>query len=115
MAFVFDDEAKESDNRPRWSWQYFSREPKVDPTPRSFTADATRLRSGPIYEWVHPLGNIVTAVAKAGLSLTWLHEHDATLWSPALSCIRRDDDALWRWPDQPWLPLSFSLGAEKSA
>jgi hypothetical protein len=25
----------------------------------------------------------------------------------------RDDEGLWRWPDKPWLPLSFSLKATR--
>ena len=114
IAFVFDDETKSADGMPRWSWPYFSRGPHVDPTPRSFTGDAPRLQSGPTYEWVHPLGEIVTALSDAGLTLKWLHEHDAVPWWPALSCLRRDDDGLWRWPDKPWLPLSFSLWAERT-
>lgn len=113
-AFVFDDKPKSPDGMPRWSWPYFSRDPKVDPTPRSFAADATCLQIGPIYEWIHPLGEVVTALSDAGLTLTWLHEHDATPWWPASSCLRRGDDGLWRWPNQPWLPLSYSLWAQRT-
>jgi hypothetical protein len=25
----------------------------------------------------------------------------------------RDADGLWAWPDRPWLPLAYSLGAVK--
>ena len=114
IGFVFDDETKGADGMSRWSRPYFGREPRIDPAPRSFTADATRLDSGPTYEWVHPLGEIVTALSAAGLALKWLHEHDAAPWSPLSSCLRRDDDGLWRWPDKSWLPLSFSLWAERT-
>jgi len=27
--------------------------------------------------------------------------------------LAEGEDGLWRWPDQPWLPLAFSLRAER--
>jgi hypothetical protein len=27
--------------------------------------------------------------------------------------LKLDADGLWRWPDQPWLPLAFSLRATR--
>jgi hypothetical protein len=44
--------------------------------------------------------------------LRFLHEHDAVPW-PMFELLTRGDDGLWRWPDHPWLPLSFSLRAER--
>ena len=125
-ALVFDDAAKESrangepgDDRergeaglPGWFWPYFCTEPFVDPEPRDYTGDAPRLHSGPTFEWVHPLGNVITALCEAGLTLKWLHEHDAVPW-PMFACLRGDADGLWRWPDKSWLPLSYSLWAER--
>jgi hypothetical protein len=28
-------------------------------------------------------------------------------------CLVKDASGLYRWPDQPWLPLAFSLSARK--
>jgi hypothetical protein len=58
------------------------------------------------------LGAIVTALCESGLTLKWLHEHDALPWR-AFSCLQLGKDGLWRWPDKPWLPMSFSLCAER--
>ena len=74
--------------------------------------DEPLLTSGPEYAWMHSLGSIVTALIDKGLALQWLHEHDSLPWR-AFSCLREGPDRLWRWPDKPWLPLSFSLWAEK--
>jgi SAM-dependent methyltransferase len=112
-GYVFDDGTSAVGGMLGWCWPYFGREPHIDPAPRSYTQNAPEMQSGPIYEWLHPLAEIVTALCDAGLALTWLHEHDATPWWPTLSCLSRGADGLWRWPERPWLPLSFSLQAER--
>ena len=117
-ALVFDDAAKEDRSTaeagmPGWFWPYLCAEPFIDSEPRDYTGDAPRTHSGPTVEWVHPLSKIITALCRAGLTLKWLHEHDAVPW-PMFACLRSDADGMWRWPDKPWLPLSYSLWAEKA-
>ena len=51
-----------------------------------------------------------TALIAAGLRLDWLHEHDAITWR-MFKCLIEGPDGLFRWPDRPWLPLSYSLQA----
>ena len=109
---VFDDAAATPDGRPGWFWPYFAREPLIEPAPRDYVGECKRL-SGPDHSWTHPLGEIVTALIEAGLTLRWLREHDAITW-PAFACLVEGPDGLWRWPDRPWLPLSFSLWAERA-
>jgi hypothetical protein len=58
---------------------------------------------------MHPLGDVVNAVLRAGLRLEWLHEHPAIGWR-LFDGLRRDADGLYRWPDRPWLPLDFRCG-----
>ena len=41
--------------------------------------DAT-LRNARTYSWMHPVGEIVTGILAAGMSLKWLHEHDRVPW-----------------------------------
>jgi len=62
------------------------------------------------FEWVHPVGQMVTALIDAGLRLEWLHEHDRVVW-PMFERLVSDGDGFWRWPDRAWLPLSLSLSA----
>ena len=52
------------------------------------------------------------ALIENGLVVQYLHEHDSVPWR-AFDYLRCDPDGLWRWPDKPWLPLSFSLKAER--
>ena len=111
--YVFDDATAEPDGRPGWFWPYFAREALIEPAPRDYVGERKRL-SGPDYSWAHPMGTIVTSLIEAGLSLRWLREHDAITWQ-AFACLVEGEDRLWRWPDRPWLPLSFSLWAEREA
>lgn len=64
------------------------------------------------YEWQHTLGAVVTALIGAGLRLEWLHEHDAVSWR-MFDGLVEGPDGLFRWPDTAWLPLAFSLKANR--
>ena len=111
-AFVFDDAAAEPDGRPGWYCPYFQREPLIEQSPLDYVDTAKRL-SGPDYSFAHPLGDIVTGLIEAGMRLIWLREHDALTW-PFFACLVEGPDGLFRWPDKPWLPLAFSLRAERT-
>lgn len=64
-----------------------------------------------IYNWVHDLGEIVSAVARAGLRVVRLAEHDV-IDSQALPGLRRGEDGWWRLPNgAPRVPLMYSLCA----
>ena len=78
---------------------------------RLWTLDA-RLTNVRTCEWMHTVGEVVTSVIAAGLRLRWLHEHDRVPWR-MFELLVEDADGMFRWPDQPWLPLAFSLRAEK--
>lgn len=112
VALVFDDVAKQPDGRPGLFAPYFSREPVVADENRDYVDAAAIVRHATTHTWIHPLGDLVTALVKAGLRLDWLHEHDAITWQ-MFEQQREGADRQWRWPDKPWLPLSFSLQATK--
>ena len=66
-------------------------------------------------EYQHTLGEIVTALADAGLRIEFLHEHASAAWA-ALRGMTRGDDGLYRLPpEQPSMPLMFSVRATKPA
>ena len=71
-----------------------------------------RLRNARTYAWMHPLGEIVTALIDAGLNLNWLHEHDTVPWQ-MFEVLVEDAQGMYRWPASAWLPLAFSLRAER--
>jgi SAM-dependent methyltransferase len=69
----------------------------------------------PEYVWQHGLGEIVTAVVEAGLTLEYLHEHERTVYQQ-LPFLEQDEDGWWRLPaSMPSLPFVFSLKATKTA
>lgn len=111
-ALVFDDEAPGHDGRPGWFVPYWSDGPLVFDDPRDYADETARLTHARTYEWLHPLGAIVSALIAAGLHLEWLHEHDRAAWR-MFQTLAKDDDGMYRWPDKPWLPLAFSLRAQR--
>jgi SAM-dependent methyltransferase len=80
-------------------------------SPRTYT-DGPPL-DGPTvsYEWPHGLGDLVTAVAGAGLCVTTLRETDVVPW-PRWPRMRRTERGWWRLPDdEPRVPLLYALRA----
>jgi SAM-dependent methyltransferase len=113
-ALVFDDLAPPHGGLPGWFAPYFLREPLVVDDPTDYADANARLQNARSYSWMHPLGDVVTALLEAGLMLRWLHEHDAVPWR-MFKLLVEGADGLYRWPDKPWLPLGFSLRAERPA
>src|SRR5271166_6270168 len=109
---VFDDAALLPDGRPGFFAPYFSTEPVVMEEARDYVDDTATVRAATTYTWIHPLGDVVTGLLAAGMTLDWLHEHDAVTWR-MFDVLVRGADRLWRWPDKAWLPLAFSLKATR--
>lgn len=59
------------------------------------------------YEWQHPMGEIVTALADASLRIDFLHEHPMLVWQNTPDMVR-GDDGMWHLAGDPF-PQSFSL------
>ena len=111
-AYVLDDVNSAPGGMPGFSAPYFSREPVIETDPQDYVdADAT-LTNATTYTWIHPLGDIVTSLIASGMTLYWLHEHDAVPWR-MFRILVKDASGLYRWPDKPWLPLAFSLAATR--
>lgn len=113
VAHVFDDE----DVRPgelRLRYPYFSRaEPLALPVRGSY-ADRSAEVSAPVeYGWPHGLGEIVTAIASAGLRIDFVHEFPFVEWE--VPFLEPREDGTWRLPggQEGELPLFFSLKATK--
>lgn len=65
------------------------------------------------YEWTHPVGEVVTALTDAGLTIEYLHEFDTVAWK-ALAFMVPCEGGLYRLPEgMPRLPLSYSISARK--
>jgi SAM-dependent methyltransferase len=112
-ALTLDDGVPGSQGLPGWFAPY------LDPTPmqlqveRDYADPEAVLTNNSTWEWLHPVGDVVTALIRAGLRLEFLREHNAVAWQ-MFKCLTQDTDGLFRWPDRPWLPLSYSLRAVRT-
>lgn len=92
---------------------YFDDEPFFDDDPGSYVdLDAPTLQNA-CYEWQHTLGDVVSAIVAAGLTIEFLHEHDTTLYArwPWLEHRAMDD---FRFPEgRPRIPLMYSVRARR--
>jgi SAM-dependent methyltransferase len=109
-AYVFEDAP--GSEMPTWFAPYFHEQPSVIDDSRDYSDPNATLQNTRTYEWIHPLGSIVDALAKAGLRIEFLREHDSVPWRMFAQLVK-GPDGLYRWPDKRWLPLSFSLSAMK--
>lgn len=111
-ALVFDDETATEDGMPGWFTPYFHEGPLILDTDTDYADPNARLGNPRTCEWIHPVGDVVSALTKARLIVQWLHEHDGVPW-PMFQALRRDSDGMYRWPGKTWLPLSYSLSAKR--
>jgi SAM-dependent methyltransferase len=66
------------------------------------------------HEWNHGLGEIVTALLDAGLTITGLTEHDSVPWEALPGQMEQSDGHEWRLADRPSrLACSYTLQAAK--
>jgi SAM-dependent methyltransferase len=68
------------------------------------------------HEWNHGLGEIVTAVLDAGMTITGLVEHQSVPWEALRGKMTRVDLGEWQLSDRPErLPHSYTLQAVRNA
>ncbi|GGS68620.1 class I SAM-dependent methyltransferase [Nonomuraea spiralis] len=106
VADVLDDETGTT-----VTYDYFARGPHVWEDVHSYTGSG-ELDHPTSVQFQHGLGEVVSAVAAAGLRLDFLHEHDHTLF-PRFATLVADGSA-YRLPEgAPRMPLMYSLRATK--
>jgi SAM-dependent methyltransferase len=90
---------------------YFDRDPQRFDEAGTYTdLDAPTVNNRSV-EWEHPLGDVVSAIARAGLRIEFLHEHDYTLFE-RWPVLERSEGGIYRLPEgTPSLPLMYSLRA----
>jgi SAM-dependent methyltransferase len=95
------------------SHDYFDDAPRRESHPYTYT-DGDAVLAHPVHvEFPHTLGEILTALAQAGLRLEFLHEHDFEL-SERFGSLQRQQDGTWRFPPgRPRVPMLYSLRAAR--
>jgi SAM-dependent methyltransferase len=68
------------------------------------------------HEWNHGLGEIVTAILEAGMTITGLVEHQSVPWEALRGKMTQLDTGEWQLSDRPErLPHSYTLQAVRNA
>jgi len=94
---------------------FFDNAPTRRESPRSYASDAELAEAMPSYTWNHSIGEVITALSSAGLTIRFLHEFDFAM-REKLPTMVIGEDGLWRLP-APFrrsVPMLFSLQAVKT-
>ncbi|MEU7578646.1 class I SAM-dependent methyltransferase [Streptomyces sp. NPDC041068] len=92
---------------------YFTRDAWIDETPGGYADTTTPTVHNRSVEWQHPIGDVVSALAAAGLRVDFLRERDQTLFQRFGALELRD--GTYQFPaDRPRIPLMYSLRASKA-
>lgn len=100
-------------NATDWRYSYFQREPLRFAAAPSYADDGTATAVPETAEFVHPLGELVTAACQAGLRIQYLHEYPSCFFKRFPSMERVGDGWDFSGPLKGKLPLVFSLKALK--
>ena len=97
-------------------YPYFERpEPTIFVSDGSYVETDLELRGSTTHEWNHGLGEVITALLTAGLTLTTLIEHRSVPWEALPGQMRLQPNGEWILNDDPdRLPLTYTLQAIKT-
>jgi len=95
---------------------YFERpEPSIWDEGGTYVATDAVFEHNTSAEWNHGLGETVTALLDAGMTLTGLAEHDTVPWDALPGQMEDIGGGEWRLTDRPWrLPASYTLQATRN-
>ncbi|MFT4166349.1 MAG: class I SAM-dependent methyltransferase [Microlunatus sp.] len=93
---------------------YFERsEPTIWDEPGTYVSTEAEFANTRSAEWNHGIGEILTAVLDAGLTITGFEEHRSVPWQ-AMPDMVAGEDGEFRLPDRPdRMPLTYTLQAAK--
>jgi len=92
---------------------YFLEGPQRWENPFDYAEPTISLKHHQSNEWQHGLGEVVTALADAGLHIDFLHEHDSLVW-PGIPGMIDNGQGEYRAPEgTPRLPFAYSISARK--
>jgi hypothetical protein len=92
---------------------YLSRKPLMEVREGDYADPTARLQNSRTVEFLHPLSDVIMALIDAGLRIDRFHEHDSIVWQ-LFAHLRQRAPTEHVWPDEPWLPLAYSLRALKT-
>jgi SAM-dependent methyltransferase len=98
-------------------YPYFERaEPMVFTSDTTYVETDAKLEVSTTHEWNHGLGEVITALLDAGMTLTSLTEHKSVPWEALPGRMHKRADEEWVLDDDPdRLPLTYTLQATRAA
>jgi SAM-dependent methyltransferase len=110
FSYVFDDQG----DHLAYRYPYFLNGAMHFDFDGTYTDSDAKLNNREDYEWNYRLGDVVTALIDAGLTVEFLHEHPFTVYQQ-LPFLEKIEKGIWRFPngEEP-IPLMFSLKARKT-
>mgnify|MGYP005833105633 CR=1 FL=1 len=113
LACIFDNDDGVTELKVRYP--YFHRpEPIRFEVQGSYADPEARVEHNVEYGWWHSMGEIVNALAGAGLRILELNEYPFIGWAMFPGMMEQGEDGLWRLKaDKGDLPLTFALKATK--
>ncbi len=112
-ALVMDSGKPTPEGLPGYDAPYFLDGPLLCDEERDYSDPDARLQNRSTQQFFHPLGDVVSALIRHGLTLEVLREHREAAWK-MFDCLVPGSDGMWRWPDRAWLPLAYTLAARRS-
>jgi SAM-dependent methyltransferase len=97
----------------RLEYPYFElAEPMVWDDTGTYVRTEVAMTNSVTHEWNHGIGEIVTAVLTAGMTLTGLVEHQSVPWQALPGRMHQLPGGEWQLTDRPWrLPHTYTLQA----
>ncbi|MFF5294528.1 class I SAM-dependent methyltransferase [Paractinoplanes globisporus] len=98
-------------------YPYFEvKEPMVYTGDGSYVRTDVELKGSTSYEWNHGLGEVITALLDAGMTLTGLIEHRSVPWDALPGQMYKTPDGEYHLNENPdRLPLTYTLQAIRTA
>jgi SAM-dependent methyltransferase len=109
FSCIFDNSKKAT--KLRVAVPYFYNSKPIGWEPESDYADPSFTSTQGTYEWMHPIGDIISSLIQAGLRIEFLHEFPFVCYK-AMPFMYQANDGNWRLKGDI-LPLSFSIRASK--
>ena len=87
----------DEDTGSRFEFPYFGadRKPLVLCDEVSYADPDADQPSHTLYQWIHSLGDVVSALAGAGLTIEWLHEFDYSPTPAIRGCTNAGMTTIW--------------------
>ncbi len=96
-----------------YDWRTPKEKPLVFDESQTYTGDERKLTHTRNYEWIHPVSDVVRALAAAGMAIDFLREHEIVVWHAFPGMVEVGEDQFVLPEGLPRIPLSFSIGATK--